>query len=202
MIDGPYNALGKSDDTPSRQHVFVCHPKDAAAEPICAKKILTTLATRAYRRPVTEDDVQTLLEFYKEGRAAGTFDKGIQRGLERILASPSFLFRVEREPANLAAGTPYPLSDLELASRISFFIWSSIPDEELLNLAERGRLKEPAVLEQQVKRMLADPRARALVDNFATQWLKLGKIVAVKPDEYEFPEFDENLRAAIQEETR
>jgi mono/diheme cytochrome c family protein len=204
MIGGPYNAARKGDaaDTPSRRRVFVCRPKDAAAEEPCARKILTTLAARAYRRPATEEDAQTLLEFYKEGRTSGSFEQGIQRGLERILASPSFLFRLEHEPAGLAAGASYRLSDLELASRMSFFIWSSIPDDELLSLATRGRLKDPAVVEQQVKRMLADRRSDALVDNFATQWLKLGKIVAVKPDEYEYPEFDENLRSAIQEETR
>jgi mono/diheme cytochrome c family protein len=204
MIDGPYNAAGaqESADTPSRRSVFVCRPKDAAGEEPCARKILTTLATRAYRRPATEDDVQTLLDFYKQGRAGAGFDQGIQRGLERILVSPSFLFRIEREPAHLVAGEPYRLSDLELASRMSFFIWSSLPDAELMSLAQRGKLKDPEVLEQQVKRMLADRRSEALVDNFATQWLKLGKIVAVKPDEYEYPEFDENLRGAIQEETR
>src|SRR5262249_26520083 len=163
---------------------------------------LASLATRAYRRPVTEDDIRLLLEFYKEGRSAGSFNQGIQRGLERILSSPNFLFRIEREPANLAAGAPYRLSDLQLASRMSFFIWSSIPDDELLSAANRRKLSDPAVLEHQVKRMLADPRSDALVNNFATQWLKLGKIVSVKPDEYEFPEFDENLRSAIQEETR
>jgi hypothetical protein len=203
MIDGPHNAAGKSGsiDTPSRRKIFVCRPPESN-EDFCARKILTTLATRAYRRPVTEEDIQPLVEFYKQGRAGGGFEQGIQRGLERILASPSFLFRLEREPANLTAGGPYRLSDLELASRMSFFIWSSIPDDELLSLANRGRLKDPAVLEQQVKRMLGDPRSDALVENFATQWLKLGKIVAVKPDEYEYPEFDENLRGAIQEETR
>jgi mono/diheme cytochrome c family protein len=211
MIDGPYNAAGKNDriDMSSRGRIFVCRPGEsggqsppANTEEPCARQILTTLATRAYRRPLTEEDTETLVEFYKAGRAAGTFSDGIQRGLERILASPSFLFRIERGPANLAAGSTYRLGDLELASRMSFFIWSSIPDEELLNLAVLGRLKDPAVVEQQVKRMLADPRSDALVDNFANQWLKLGKIVAVKPDEYEFPEFDENLRGAIQEETK
>ena len=214
MIDGPYNAAGTQDsaDTPSRRSIFICRPKGGGAskgdgppdktEEPCARKILTALAARAYRRPVTEGDVQTLLDFYTQGRAGAGFDQGIQRGLEWILASPSFLFRIEREPAHLAAGEPYRLSDVELASRMSFFIWSSLPDDELLSLAERGRLKDSAVLEQQVKRMLADKRSEALVDNFATQWLKLGKIVAVKPDEYEYPEFDENLRGAIQEETR
>ena len=208
MIDGPYNAVAKSDsaDTPSRRKVFICRPAgegspDKTEEP-CARKILTSLATQAYRRPVTEEDVQTLLEFYKQGRVGAGFDQGIQRGLERILASPSFLFRIEREPAGFVAGAPYRLSDLELASRMSFFIWSSIPDAELLSLAAKGRLKDPVVLERQVKRMLADMRSEALVDNFASQWLKLGKIVAVKPDEFEYPEFDENLRGAILEETR
>jgi hypothetical protein len=208
MIDGPYNAVEKnhSADTPSRRKIFICRPAglgapDKTEEP-CARKILTSLATRAYRRPVADEDVQTLLEFYKQGRAGAGFDQGIQRGLERILASPSFLFRIEREPAGLAAGAPYRLSDLELASRMAFFMWSSIPDDELLSLASKGRLKDPVVLEQQVKRMLADMRSEALVDNFATQWLKLGKIVAVKPDEFEYPEFDENLRGAILEETR
>jgi len=204
MIDGPYNAAAASMNSArtSRVRIFVCRPKDDASEDPCARKILTTLAMRAYRRPLTDQEVQTLVDFYKEGRSAGGFDRGIQRGLERILSSPSFLFRVEREPANLAPGTPYRLSNLDLASRMSFFIWSSIPDDELLNLASRGQLNTPGVLERQVKRMLADPRSDALVANFAMQWLKLGKLVAVKPDEFAYPEFDENLRDAIQEETR
>jgi len=204
MVSGPFNAAvnADSEETPSHRRIFVCHPKDSAAEESCARKILAGLATRAYRRPVTDDDLQPLLEFYKEGRSAGSFNQGIQRGLERILTSPNFLFRLEREPASLAAGAAYRLSDLQLASRMSFFIWSSIPDDELLGAANRRRLSDPAVLERQVKRMLADPRSDALVENFATQWLKLAKIVAVKPDEFEFPEFDENLRSAIQEETR
>jgi mono/diheme cytochrome c family protein len=201
MVGGPYSASGKFDtaNTPTRRNVFVCRPQIVADEEPCAKKILGSLAMRAYRRPINDEELATLLEFYKQG---GNFNEGIRRGLERILASPSFLFRIEREPANAAAGSVYRLSDLELASRMSFFLWSSIPDDELLGVASRGRLKDPAVLEQQVRRMLADPRSQALVDNFATQWLKLGKIVAVKPDEYEYPEFDENLRNAIQEETR
>jgi mono/diheme cytochrome c family protein len=205
MVSGPYNAAGQFDaaDAASRRSVFVCHPKDTAAEEPCAKRILSALATRAYRRPVTDDELATLLEFYKEGRAGdGSFSEGIRRGLERILASPRFLFRIEHEPANATAGSVYRLSDLDLASRISFFLWSSIPDAELLSVASRGGLKDPVTLERQVRRMLADSRSQALVDNFAAQWLKLGKIVAVKPDEYEYPEFDENLRGAIQEETR
>jgi hypothetical protein len=201
MVGGPYSASAKFDtaNTPIRRNVFVCRPQIAADQEPCAKKILGSLAMRAYRRPINDEELATLLEFYKEG---GNFNEGIRRGLERILASPSFLFRIEREAANAAAASVYRLSDLELASRMSFFLWSSIPDDELLAVASRGRLKDPAALEQQVKRMLADPRSEALVDNFATQWLKLGKIVAVKPDEYEYPEFDENLRNAIQEETR
>jgi mono/diheme cytochrome c family protein len=209
MIGGPYNAGGTAAaaDTSGRRNLFVCRPKDAVDEEPCAKKILSALATRAYRRPLTADEIATLLEFYREGRdgahaGGANFNDGIRRGVERILASPSFLFRIEREPSNVAAGAPYRLTDLELASRMSFFLWSSIPDAELLNAAVQGTLKDPATLEHQVKRMLADTRAQALVDNFATQWLKLGKIVSVKPDEYEYPEFDENLRNAIQEETR
>jgi mono/diheme cytochrome c family protein len=201
LIQGPYEGV-RADDTPSRRKVFVCRPSDSAAEEPCAKQILSTLARRAYRRPVTEEDVRTLLSFYKTGRAEGGFDVGIQRGLERILAGPSFLFRIERQPAHMAPGTVYRLSDLELASRLSFFLWSSIPDDELLDLANRGRLKDPQVLEQQVRRLLDDPRSKALVDNFANQWLKLGKIAGVVPDANAQPDFDENLREAMQLETQ
>ena len=188
-------------DTPSRRKIFSCRPKDRASEEPCATQILSSLASRAYRRPVTKEDVQTLLSFYRSGHAAGGFEVGIQRGLERILAAPSFLFRVERQPSG-TPGTPYRLTDLELASRMSFFLWSSIPDADLIELAARGKLQDPAVVEQQVRRMLADPRADALVENFAAQWLNLGKIAGVKPDEYVHPEFDENLRDAMLEETR
>jgi len=210
-IGGPYRATGAL-DTPSRRKVFVCKPAARASdastrdEEACAGKILSALARRAYRRPVTDGEVQTLLGFYNAGRAEGgpgaSFDAGIQRGLRRILAAPSFLFRIEREPANIAPGTPYRLSDIDIASRLSFFLWSSIPDDELLDRAVAGRLKEPAVLEQQVRRMLRDPRAQALVDNFANQWLKLGKLAGVVPDVDEFPDFDENLRDAMRQETR
>jgi mono/diheme cytochrome c family protein len=186
----------------SRRKVFVCSPKAHAEERPCARRILSTLAARAYRRPATDVEVETLLEFYEDGRAEGGFEMGVQRGLERMLAAPSFLFRIERAPAGLAAGTPYRLSDLDLASRLSFFLWSSIPDEELLTAANRGTLSVPAVLDQQVRRMLRDSRARALVDNFAMQWLKLGKIAGVVPDVDAFPDFDENLRDAMLEETR
>src|SRR4029077_497397 len=161
-----------------------------------------TLARRAYRRPVTEREVQTLVGFYKAGRAEGGFDAGIQGGLRRILAAPSFLFRVEREPARVPPGTPYRLDGIDVASRLSFFLWSSIPDDELLDAAVKGTLDNPAVLEQQVRRMLRDPRSRALVDNFANQWLKLGKLAGVVPDVDEFPDFDENLRDAMREGCR
>ncbi|MEO5741873.1 MAG: DUF1592 domain-containing protein [Vicinamibacterales bacterium] len=203
LIGGPYNPVAKPDtaDTPSRRKIFSCRPKDRASEEPCATQILSSLASRAYRRPVTREDVQTLLRFYRSGHAAGGFEVGIQRGLERILAAPSFLFRVERQPSGIP-GTPYRLTDLELASRMSFFLWSSIPDTDLIELAARGKLQDPAVVEQQVRRMLADPRADALVENFAAQWLNLGKLAGVKPDEYVHPEFDENLRDAMMEETR
>src|SRR6266850_2699781 len=200
-IAGPYGTVGMGDDSPSRRKIFACRPKDAASEEPCAKKILSTLAMRAYRRPVTERDVQRLLDFYKEGRANATFDAGIQRGLERILAAPGFLFRVEREPANAAAGSVYRLNDLDLASRLSFFLWSSIPDDELLNTAIAGKLKQPAVLEQQVRRMLADSRSKALVGNFVGQWLQMSKLTGLVPDVDAFPDFDENLREAMRQET-
>ena len=200
-IAGPYQTVGVSDDSPSRRKIFVCRPKDAASEEPCARKILSTLAKRAYRRPVTEQDVQALLDFYKEGRTAANFDAGIQRGLERVLAAPSFLFRIEREPADAKAGSIFRLNDLDLASRLSFFLWSSIPDDELLNAAIAGKLKVPAVLEQQVRRMLADPRSRALVDNFFDQWLQMSKLTGLVPDVDAFPDFDENLREATRQET-
>src|SRR5882672_2236918 len=212
-IGGPYGAptiaRATSDerrwatgDSPSRRKVFICRPKDAASGEPCARKILSTLAARAYRRPVTELDIQTLLGFYKVGGAPDSFDAGIQRGIERILAAPSFLFRIEREPEGLAAGSAYRLSELDLASRMSFFLWSSIPDDELREAAARGKLSEPGALEQQVQRMLRDPRAKALVDNFASRWLELSKISGVVPDTELYPEFDENLREAMEQETK
>jgi mono/diheme cytochrome c family protein len=200
LIGGPYRAAGVG-DTPSRRKVFVCQPTGAASEEPCARTIFSTLARRAYRRPVTEKDIRTLLDFYKAGRDEGGFELGIQHGVERMLASPNFLFRVQSQPATLAPGTVYRISDLELASKLSFFLWSSIPDDELLDLAIRRKLSEPAVLEQQVHRMLRDPRSQALVDNFANQWLKLGKLEGVVPDVDMFPDFDENLREAMLEET-
>jgi mono/diheme cytochrome c family protein len=200
MIGGPFGAPVPG-DSPTRRKVFICAPKDRAAEEPCAREILSTLATRAYRRPVTDEDVQTLMSFYKAGRAEETFDEGIQRGLERILAAPSFLFRVEREPRQVTASA-YRLGDLDLASRLSFFLWGSVPDEELLNTAVRGTLKDPASLEQQVQRMLRDPRSKALVNNFANRWLELSKISGAVPDTDVYSEFDENLRDAMEQETK
>ena len=202
-IGGPYNAKG-AEDTPSRRKIFVCHPTGSSTridEAACAKKILSTLARRAYRRPVTGEDIQTLLRFYEAERSEGGFVAGIGMALERMLISPEFLFRIERDPEGVAANTAYPVSDLELASRLSFFLWSSLPDDELLELAERGRLKDPAVLEQQVRRMLADGRAKALVSNFAGLWLQVRNLRSVSPDPEAFPYFDEELRDAFQQET-
>ena len=201
FIGGPYGSP-KPGDSPSRRRIFVCRPQGEAAEEPCARKVLSNLATRAYRRPATPAEMETLLSFYREGRTGQSFDAGIQRGLERILAAPSFLFRIEREPANLTAGAVYRLSDLELASRLSFFLWSSVPDDELRAAAITGKLKDAAVLERQVGRLLRDPRSQALVDNFATRWLELNKLSGVVPDTDLYPEFDENLRDAMAQETR
>ncbi len=201
LVGGPYEAR-RPNDTPSRRRIFVCRPTTGASDEPCARKILSTLARRAYRRPVTEAEVATLLEFYGAGRSEGGFEAGIQMGLRRILSAPNFLFRVEREPANVPPGTPYQIDAIDLASRLSFFLWSSIPDDELLDLGIRGTLRNPVVLERQVRRMLRDPRSHALVDNFANQWLKLGRLSGVVPDVDEFPDFDENLRDALQQETR
>jgi hypothetical protein len=207
LIGGPYDG-SIARDTPSRRLIFLCRPTTRAAEEPCAKRILSTLARRAYRHPVTDAELQTLMTFYRAGRAEGGFDDGIERGLRRMLSSPAFLFRVEREPLDVARGTPLPagaayrISDLDLASRLSFFLWSSIPDDELLDAAVKGTLSNPAVFEQQVARMLRDGRSQALVDNFAVQWLQLGRLEGVVPDVDEFPDFDENLRDAMQQETR
>jgi mono/diheme cytochrome c family protein len=205
MIGGPYSATA-SLDSPTRRKLFVCNPaqsleEEPAEEEPCAKKILSTLATRAYRRPLTDQDVETLMSFYRAGREGQTFSAGVQQGVERVLASPSFLFRLEREPPNLTAGEPYPLSELDLASRLSFFLWSSVPDDELLDAAIHRKLREGTVWEQQVRRMLRDPRSKALVNNFATRWLELNKLAGVVPDTKLYPEFDENLRDAMMQET-
>ena len=201
-IRGPYEVKGRG-DTPSRRRIFVCRPTGGHDEEPCAERILSTLARRAYRRPVTDADVRPLLDLYTATRRTEDFDGAIEMALRRILVSPDFLFRTERDPVNAASGTLYRISDLELASRLSFFLWSSIPDDELLDVAERGQLTQPAVFEQQVRRMLADPRSTAaLVSNFAGQWLHLRNIRLVSPDPYEFPEWDENLRLALERETR
>ncbi len=199
-IGGPFDATGVG-DTPSRQKIFVCRPTDLTDDEPCAKKILSALARRAYRRPVTEADIQTLLVFHRAGRNEGGFETGIGRAIQRMLVSPEFLFRIERDPANVAPGTAHRISDLELASRLSFFLWSSIPDDELLDLAEKDSLHDRAVLETQVRRMLADSRATAIASNFAGQWLYLRNLQAVTPDEKVFPEFDNNLRNAFRQET-
>lgn len=199
-VSGPYGVDG-SGDTPSRRRIFTCAPSSGVAAEPCAREIFTTLARRAYRRPVTEADLDVLLPFYEQGRAEAGFERGVQRGLERILVSPEFLFRIERDPEDIATDTPYSVGDLELASRLSFFLWSSIPDDKLLDIAMAGELRDPAVLQAQVERMLADPRARALVDNFAAQWLYLRDVAEKEPDPGFFPGFDENLRQAFQRET-
>jgi len=199
-ISGPYNATAPGDG-PSRRRIFVCRPATPADELPCANRILTTLARRAYRRPAAAVDIQDLMPFYAAGRAEGGFDLGIQKALERMLVSSHFLFRIEHQPVSAPAGSVYRLSALELASRVSFFLWSSIPDDELLRVAESGRLSDPTVLDQQVRRMLVDPKSSALVTNFAAQWLFLRDIEAKRPDEVLFQDFDETLRAALQRET-
>jgi len=200
VISGPFQVTGPG-DTPSRRRVFVCRPANAAEEPSCARRILSTVARRAYRRPVSGADVQPLMDFYETGRRKGTFDGGIELALRAILASPDFVFRVEEDPAATPAGTVYRVSDLDLASRLSFFLWSSVPDDQLVGLARSGRLRDPASLAQQVRRMLADERAQALVRNFAAQWLYVRNLKRFVPDSQEFPDFDDNLRQAFQRET-
>ncbi|HKE83707.1 MAG TPA: DUF1592 domain-containing protein [Vicinamibacterales bacterium] len=217
VITGPYNPTGIS-DTPGRQRVFVCHPPSPASTPggasarlrrdpvstaeetACARQIISTLARRAYRRAVTDADVDALFSFYQQEKTrTGNFEAGIEMALRRILADPEFIFRFEPTPAGVK--TPYRISDTELASRLSFFVWSSIPDDELLKLALDGRLHQPAVLEKQTRRMLADPKARTLVTNFANQWLYLRDLKSANPDVTVFPDFDDNLRQGFQRET-
>jgi hypothetical protein len=200
QILGPYNGQ-VPEDTVSRRRVFVCRPASQAEEKPCARQILSALARRAYRRPVTDADVAPLLATYEAGRASGDFEAGIRLGLEAILVSPKFLFRIEQDPAKAVPGKPYRVNDLELASRLSFFLWSSIPDDALLDLAARGKLRDPGVVDQQVRRMLADERSRALVANFAGQWLYLRNLRLAAPNASVFPEFDDNLREAFQRET-
>ena len=199
-LEGPFDPAGPG-DTPSRRRIFTCRPAASAAEEPCAREILSALARRAYRRPATGPDVETLLAFYRAGRGEGGFERGIQEALTRLLVSPEFLFRIERDPLQADAHGVYRISDLELASRLSFFLWSSIPDDELLDAAARGALADPEVLEQHVRRMLADPRAAALAKNFGGQWLLVRNLQAVDPDASSFPEFDDNLRGFFQRET-
>ncbi len=199
-VDGPYRQTGPG-DTPSRRAIFSCRPTGPEDETPCAESILGRLARRAYRRPVDGADVGALLAVFEKGRAEGGFELGIQRALQALLVSPSFIFRVERDPEGAAPGSLHPVDDIALASRLSFFLWSSLPDDELLDLAEQGRLGAPGTLEGQIRRMLASPKARALTENFAGQWLELRKVSQAKPDEKLFPEFDGALRLAMRRET-
>jgi len=196
QVTGPFAVTGPG-DTPSRRKIFVCAPSEVG----CAKKILTAVARHAYRRPVTDSDVDDLMRFYASGRKRGSFDAGIEESLTFVLASPKFLFRAEPDPPAVAAGAAYPVPDLELASRLSFFLWSTVPDDELITVAAAGRLHEAATIERQVRRMLADPKSKALVDNFAAQWLFLRNLQSFIPDSDEFPNWDDNLRQAMRTET-
>ena len=196
ILTGPFKVTGVG-DTPSRRRIFVCQPKGAAEEQTCAQRILTTLARRAYRGDVAKDDVPTLMDFYQRGRDGGSFDSGIDLAMRRLLASPKFLVRVERDPAAVPAGGAYRLSDLEIASRLSFFLWSSIPDDTLLDVASKGGLKSAAGLDQQVRRMLADAKSQAFIDNFVGQWLQLRNLKTKQPNSHEFPDFDDNLRQSL-----
>ena len=202
-IVGPFEPTGIG-ETPSRDRIFSCRPKTepAALAEECATSIIGRLARRAYRRPVTVDDLDQLLSFYREGQAEGGFEVGIETALRALLASPEFLFRVERDPEGVAAATPYPVSDLELATRLSFFLWSSLPDDELLEAASANQLRDPNILRTQVRRMLSDPRAETLTTNFASQWLHLRNLDAVRPDSRLFPDFDDNLRRGFRQETQ
>jgi hypothetical protein len=202
-ITGPFDAVLPVDSA-SRRNIFICRPAGIPKpDEACAATILSTLARRAYRRPLAPKEIATLLEFFKAGRDEdGGFDDGIERGLVRILTDPNFLVRIELDPVGVKPGTPYQVSDLELASRLSFFLWSTIPDEALLDEAVAGRLREPLVLERQVRRMLADARSEALIENFFGQWLLLRDMATIRPDPKAFPEFDDNLREAFQTETR
>jgi mono/diheme cytochrome c family protein len=206
-IAGPFNPSGPG-DTPSRKRIFVCYPQTPQAETPCARQIVTTLVRRAYRQPPSHTDVERAMEFYETGRlqpagasSHAAFESGIESALERVLASPKFLFRAERDPAGVAPDAVYSIGDIELASRLSFFLWSSIPDEELLRVASQRRLHSPAEFDRQVKRMLTDPRSEALTANFAGQWLELRNVPNVQPNSDEFPDFDDNLRQGFRRET-
>lgn len=199
-IQGPFNATRPSDSASIRK-VFTCRPANKAEEDPCAREIVSTLTRRAFRRPITASDVEIFMGFYEDGRGNGTFEDGIELALRRLLASPQFLARAEKEPENLAPGESYRVGDIELASRLSFFLWSSIPDDVLIELAAQDRLRDPDVLEQQVRRMLRDPRSRSLVDNFAQQWLYLRNLATTAPAQAVFPDWDDELRDAFARET-
>jgi hypothetical protein len=199
-VTGPYDPTDPVLETPNRAKVFVCHPAGVADELPCAQKIFANVAHRAFRRPITDKDVAAPLAFFKESRSSGDFEAGIQGGLIAIIASPKFLYRAEPPPPNLKPGTTYHLSDLELASRLSFFLWSSIPDEPLQTLAEQGKLKDPKIFEQQVRRMLADPKSKALVTNFGFEWLRVREVDKLDPDAIIYPNFDASLRTAFKRE--
>jgi len=202
VVEGPYNVTGVS-ETPTRDRIFVCRPASAAEEPACASQILSSLARRAFRRSVDADDIEASVAFYNDARAeGGNFDDGIRAAVSRMLVSPWFLFRVESDSADVPAGSSHAVSDFELASRLSFFLWSTIPDDELLTLAEKGQLREPRTLEAQVRRMVQDPRSDAMIENFVGQWLQLRNLESrVKPDFLLFPDFDDNLRKSFRKET-
>ncbi len=201
QITGPYHPAGVS-ETPSRHKIFICRPQTADQAEPCAQQILAKLAREAFRRPVTAEDLAAPMRFFEQGRAGGSFDTGIENGIVAILCSPKFLFRTEFAPAQVKAGGIYRLSDLDLAARLSFFLWSEGPDEELIELGVAGKLHEPAVLEREVRRMLADPRAESLVTNFAFQWLEVDSMDKIEPDNVEYPGFDEDLRSAYRTEMR
>ena len=200
LITGPTEVTGIS-DTPSRRKIFICRPAAAADEMPCAKKIVSSLARQAYRRPVTDQDVEALIGFYRTGRAQGDFDSGIQTAIQAIIASPEFVFRFERTPSAVATGKNYRITDLEMASRLSFFLWSSVPDDRLIGVASQGRLKDPAVLEREVRRMMSDPRSNALTANFASQWLRLQNLRDANPDLLLYPNFDKTLAQSMRRET-
>jgi cytochrome c551/c552 len=200
-ILGPYDATGPG-DTPSRREIFVCRPATPAQETPCAEKILTKLSRRAYRRAVSPVDIRSLMNFYQQAKRKGGFEVGIQKAIEAILVSPDFLFRAESDPiTKTSAGNVYRVSGVDLASRLSFFLWSSVPDEELLGLGISGKLSNPQVLKQQVERMLDNPKSKAMVDNFAGQWLQIRNLATAKPDPVVFDDFDESLRWSMQRET-
>ena len=197
---GPYDAKGPG-ETPSRERIFSCRPGRESEEGNCARQIISTLMRRAYRRPVTDVDLARPLDFYRQARARDGFEAGIEMALRAVLVSPEFLFRVEQDPVGVAPGSAYRVSDLQLASRLSFFLWSSIPDDELLDAAVGGELRDPVALEKQVRRILADERSQSLVTNFAAQWLYLRNLESTRPDMRRFPDFDDNLRRALRRET-